>query len=254
VQLRDARYVSPHAELRELSDNALLARLRPLPRGSAEREAICEILVARYASLVRRCVQRYRQSPESPEDLLQVGYVGLLKAINNFDTAPGDSLSAYAQPCVSGEIKRYFRDRRWQIRVCRQSQELLLEMRSAEETMTQQLGRTPADSELAGHLGVPEADVLEARRAYQVFTTHSLDAPVSSRDDPALLADIIGEDDPAIAHAIDIQAVHAHLDELPEREHRILMLRFYGNLTVRAVQSTPSRTAPSAWPRSARTT
>jgi RNA polymerase sigma-B factor len=227
----DARYLSLHAELRELSDNALLARLRPLPLGSAEREAICEVLVARYASLVRRCAQRYRQSPESAEDLLQVGYVGLLKAINNFDAAHGDSLSAYAQPCVSGEIKRYFRDRRWQIRVCRQSQELLLEMRSAEETMTHQLGRAPADSELADHLGVAEADVLEARRAHQVFTAHSLDAPVSSRDDPALLADMIGEDDPAIDHATDIQAVHAHLDDLPEREQRILMLRFYGNLT-----------------------
>ena len=69
--MSDARYLSPHAELRELSDNALLARLRPLPRGSAEREAICEILVARYASLVRRCVHQYRQSPESAEDLLQ---------------------------------------------------------------------------------------------------------------------------------------------------------------------------------------
>jgi RNA polymerase sigma-B factor len=227
----DARYPSLHDELRKLSDNALLARLRPLPSGSAEREAICEILVARYASLVRRCAQRYRQSPESAEDLLQVGYVGLLKAINNFDAAHGDSLSAYAQPCVSGEIKRYFRDRRWQIRVCRQSQELLLELRSAEETLTHQLGRTPADSELADHLGVPEADVLEARRAHQVFTAHSLDAPVSDRDDPALLADMIGEDDPAIDHATDIQAVHAHLDDLPEREQRILMLRFYGNLT-----------------------
>jgi RNA polymerase sigma-B factor len=209
----------------------LLARLRGLPRGSAEREAICEILITRYAGLVRACVRPYLRSPEPAEDLLQVGYVGLLKAINNFDPAFGDSLSAYAAPCVSGEIKRHFRDRRWQIRVGRQDQELLLEMRAAEEALTQQLGRTPDDRELARHLAVTEDDVREARRAYQAFAAHSLDAPLSHDDDPGLLGEILGEDDHAVAHAIDIDAVRTHLDELPEREQRILMLRFYGNLT-----------------------
>ena len=199
--------------------------------GRAEHEAICEILVTRYAGLVQSCVRPYRNSPEPAEDLLQVGYVGLLKAINNFDPDYGESLAAYAAPTISGEIKRHFRDRRWQIRVSRHAQELLLEMRTAEETLTQQLGRTPDDRELARHLGVPEDDVLQARQARQAFTTYSLDAPLSDGDDPGVLADLLGEDDPAVAHAIDIDAVHAHLDELPEREQRILMLRFYGNLT-----------------------
>ena len=97
--------------------------------------------------------------------------------------------------------------------------------------MTHQLGRTPDDGELARRLGVPEDDVLEARQANLAFTAYSLDAPLSSHDTPALLADMIGEDDPAITHTVDIEAVHAHVDELPEREQRILMLRFYGNLT-----------------------
>ena len=79
--------MSLHAEMQALSDNVLLVRLRGLPRGSAEREVICEILVTRYAGLVRSCVRPYRGSPESAEDLLQVGYVGLLKTINNFDPA-----------------------------------------------------------------------------------------------------------------------------------------------------------------------
>ena len=100
---------SPHAELQALSDNALLARLRPLPRGRAEREAICEILLSRYAGLVRSCVWPYRHSPEPAEDLLQVGYLGLLKAINGFDPACGDSLAAYAAPCISGRSKGYVR-------------------------------------------------------------------------------------------------------------------------------------------------
>jgi RNA polymerase sigma-B factor len=223
--------LSLDAELDALSDNALLARLRPLARGSIERELICEILLSRYAGLVRSCVRPYRQSPEPAEDLLQVGYVGLLKAINSFDPSFGDSLAAYAQPCVSGEIKRHFRDRRWQIRVRRQDQELLLEMRAAEETLTQQLGRAPDDRELARHLSVPEDDVLQARKAHQAFTACSLDAPLSYGNDPGLLADVLGEDDPAVAHVTDIEAVRAHLDELPERDQRILMLRFYGNLT-----------------------
>jgi RNA polymerase sigma-B factor len=223
--------VSLHAELRELPDTVLLARLRELPRGSAKREAVCEILVTRYAGLVGSCVRRYRNSPEPAEDLQQVGYVGLLKAINNFDPRNGESLGAYALPCISGEIKRHFRDRRWQIRPRRPAQELLLEMRPAEEALTQQLGRTPEDSELAAYLGVREDDVLEARQAQLAFTAYSLDAPLSAQDNPGLLADVLGEDDPAISRAVDIQAVRAHLDELPEREQRILMLRFYGNLT-----------------------
>jgi RNA polymerase sigma-B factor len=223
--------LSPHAELQAQSDNELLARLRELPRESAEHEAVCEILVTRYAGLVQSCVRPYRNSPEPVEDLLQVGFVGLLKAINNFDPDCGDSLAAYATPTISGEIKRHFRDRRWQMRVSRRAQELLLEMRTAEEDLTQQLGRAPEDSELARHLGVPDDDVRQARQARQAFTTYSLDAPLSDGADPGVLADLLGQDDPAVDHTIDIDALHTHLDELPQREQRILMLRFYGNLT-----------------------
>ena len=132
-------------------------------------------------------MRSYRRSPEPAEDLLQVGYLGLLKAINNFDPSCGDSLNAYAQPCISGEIKRHFRDRRWQIRVRRQDQELLLELRAAEEMLTQQLGRTPGDRELARHLSVTVDDLRQARQAHQAFAASSLDAPLSGSDDPGLL-------------------------------------------------------------------
>ncbi len=219
------------AELMSMSDRELLARLGVLPRDSAERQAACDILVRRYAGLVRSCVRPYLSSPESADDLVQVGYVGLLKAINNFDPRQGESLAAYALPCVTGEIKRHFRDRRWQIRVSRQAQELILELRAAEEDVTQQLGRTPDDRELARHLGVPEDEVRQARQAHMAFSAHSLDAPLSVDSDPAVLGDLLGEDDPAMNHAIEMEAVSVHLDELPEREQRILMLRFYGNLT-----------------------
>jgi RNA polymerase sigma-B factor len=218
-------------ELKELSDNALLSKIRALPRDSEVRAAVCEILVDRYQKLVRSCVRQYRGSPEPTEDLMQVGYVGLLKAINNYDPEVGDSLSAYAQPCVSGEIKRHFRDKRWQIHVRRSAQELLLELRKATEELTQQLGRVPEEAELAERLGVSQDDMQEARQADLVFSTYSLDAPMSDRDDPALLADMLGEDDPDVAHTIDMEAVNKHWEELPEREQRILVMRFYGNLT-----------------------
>src|ERR1700683_3831891 len=141
------------AELKELTDNALLAKVHSLPRGSELRAAACEILVERYGKLVRPCVRQYRGSPEPTEDLMQVGYLGLLKAINNYDPEVGDSLSAYPQPCVSGEIKRHFRDKRWQIHVRRSAQELLLELRKANEDLTHQLGREPGEDELAERLG-----------------------------------------------------------------------------------------------------
>jgi RNA polymerase sigma-B factor len=192
---------------------------------------LCEIVVGRYAQLVQSCVQHYRGSPEPADDLMQVGYVGLLKAINNFNPELGDSLPAYAMPCISGEIKRHFRDKRWQIHVKRQTQELLLEMRAATEQMTHQLGRAPCDKEIAVRLGVSEADALAARQAELVFAAYSLDAPLSDREDSARLADLLGRDDQEVEHVLDMEAVNAHWEELPEREQRILVMRFYGNLT-----------------------
>jgi RNA polymerase sigma-B factor len=220
-----------HPDLRGLSDNELLARLRALPRVGSERAVICEILVERYAYLVQACVRPYRRSPEPVEDLMQVGYVGLLKAINGFDPAVGDSLSAYAAPCISGEVKRHFRDKRWQVHVRRSVQELFLQMRAAAGGLAQELGRAPSDGELAAALQVTEDEIREARQASLAFTAFSLDAPLSDQEDAAVLADVLGEDDGEFEHAIDMDAVQVHMEELPEREQRILALRFYGNLT-----------------------
>jgi RNA polymerase sigma-B factor len=219
------------AELERLSDDELLSRLHALPRDSEQRAATCEILVERYEKLVRSCVRQYRGSPEPTEDLMQVGYVGLLKAINNYDPAIGNSLTAYAAPCVSGEIKRHFRDKRWQIHVRRSAQELVLELRKAAEELTQQLGRSPSEEELAERLGVSGEDLQEAKQADMVFSTYSLDAPLSDTDDPTQLGDVLGGEDAEMEHTIDMEAVATHWDELPKREQRILVMRFYGNLT-----------------------
>ena len=219
------------ARLAQLSDDELLARCRALPKDSQQHSAACELLVRRYEKLVRACVRQYSGSPEPVEDLTQVGYVGLLKAINNYDPAFGNGLRAYAVPCITGEIKRHFRDKRWQIHVRRPVQELLLELRTVTEQLTHKLGRVPCDDELAKALGVTTDDILEARQAEQVFTAYSLDAPLGGLDDPAELGDVIGDEDPGVGRTIDMEAVSQHWDELPRREQRILVLRFYGNLT-----------------------
>jgi RNA polymerase sigma-B factor len=221
----------PDTALAERGDSELLALIRARANGDAARAAACEVLVIRYQSLVRNCVQHYRDSPEPVEDLMQAGYVGLLKAINNFDPQLGGSLAAYAQPCVSGEIKRHFRDKRWQIHVKRSAQELLLRLRRARSELAQELGRSPRDTELAAHLGVSQADLLEALQADLVFQTHSLDAPLSGQQEAATLADLIGANDPQVEQTLDMEAVLTHWHDLPEREQRILTMRFYGNMT-----------------------
>jgi RNA polymerase sigma-B factor len=214
-----------------LEDRELLGIVRSLPRASERRGAACELLVSRHRHLVWSSVQRYGRGPEPTEDLMQVGYIGLLKAINNFDPAFGGSLAAYAQPCITGEIKRHFRDKRFLVHVKRSVQELILQAREATTQLTQELGRVPTESDLARHLGVSGAELREAQRAELALRPSSLDAPVAGRPGTASLADFLGEEDPAMEHALGIHSVAVHWGELPRREQQILTLRFYGDMT-----------------------
>jgi RNA polymerase sigma-B factor len=215
----------------ERSDEALVHAVQSAPHGSGPRDSACEELIVRYEPLVRHCAQRYRHSPEPQEELMQVGYVGLLKAINNFDPAVGRNLAAYAQPCISGEIKRHFRDKRWQVHVKRSVQELRQELRQARAELTQRLARAPRTDELAQHLGVSDAELIDAERAELAFRAASLDAPLAGDDENASLADLVGAEDPRLEHALDIQSVWEHWGDLPARQQRMLMMRFYGNMS-----------------------
>jgi RNA polymerase sigma-B factor len=154
-----------------------------------------------------------------------------MKAINNYDPAVGHGLAAYAQPCVSGEIKRHFRDKRWQISVQRPIQELRLQIRVAVPDLTHQLSRPPSDAELAVYLGVTEAEVTAAQLASRAFQVGSLDAPLGSEASGDTAGDLLGSEDPGLEHTIDMAAVWKHYPELPAREQRLLMMRFYGNMT-----------------------
>ena len=211
-------------------DAELLTVISAEPLGSEQREAACQVLVQRYSWLVSSCVQQYSGSPEFREDLLQVGYVGLLTAINRFDPELGSSLPGYARPCISGEIKRHFRDKRWQVRVRRPIQELRLRMREAAGELTQQLSRSPREDELADFLAVSIEDVREARLADEAFLVRSLDTPMGD-DDGASLGDFLATEDPGLEQVVDMEALRVVWPTLPEPEQRILMMRYYGGMT-----------------------
>ena len=219
------------ADLAGLDDLALLSLVQSLPLASQWRAAACELLVTRYQVLVRSCVRAYRGGPVPTEDLMQVGYYGLLKAISHFDPAAGASLGAYARPCISGELKRYFRDKRWALHVDRPVQELILLVRDATEPLTHQLGRIPADSDLVRHLGVSGDKVRQARQAQLAFQPSSLDAPQTDYGTTITLADSLGAEDPRLDHMLGMHAVSAHWGELPPREQQILIMDFGDGLT-----------------------
>ena len=218
-------------ELAELDDRELLGIAGSLPRFGQRRMAACELLVVRYRYLVWSCVQRYNRGPEPAEDLLQVGYVGLVAAINNFDPAVGCSLATYARSYINGEIKRYFRDKRWRVHVVRPVKELVMQARTATWQLAQELGRMPTESDLAASLGVSGHDLRNAQLAEMAFELSSLDAPLSGQPGTALLADLFGEEDPQMDHMLDMQAVATHWGELSPDEQKILFLRFYGGMT-----------------------
>jgi RNA polymerase sigma-B factor len=218
-------------ELAGLDDQALLGMVRLSAQASERQAAACELLVSRYQGLVRSCVRPYLRSPEPAEDLMQVGYIGLLKAIGNFDPAAGASLATYARPCISGELKRHFRDKRWQVQVNRPVQELVLQVRAVTWRLAQELGRTPSESDLARHLGVSGSDLRQARRAELAFWPNSLDTPLPGQPGLITLADVLGTEDPRIEHMLGMQAVATHWGELPAREQQILQLDFRGGMT-----------------------
>jgi len=218
-------------DLTSLDDHALIDIVRSLPLDSTRRGVACEVLVARYQGLVRSCVRRYLRSPELAEDLMQVGYIGLLKAISNFDPAFCSSLAAYAQPCIRGELKRHFRDKRWQVHVTRSVQDLVLEIREATWQLAQELGRIPAEADLTRHLRISKEELRHARRAELAFQPGSLDAPLAGQTGVGTLADLLGQEDPRLEHMVGMHAVAAHWHELPPREQEILLMDFRSGMT-----------------------
>jgi len=189
-----------------------------------------EQLVNRYLPLARHLARRYSRRGEDVDDLTQVASFALLKAIDRFDPQRGLAFTSFAVPTITGELKRYFRDHGWMVRVPRDVQELKLRLDTATETLTGSLGRAPTPGELAEQTGTSVEQVLEAIAANTAHFPDSLDRPLSEDGDETFDG-TVGHDDPGFSRAEDAAVVDQLLDTLDERERVILRLRFEQELT-----------------------
>ncbi|MEV6651407.1 RNA polymerase sigma factor SigF [Streptomyces sp. NPDC051219] len=209
---------------------AMFIELRKLPDGSPERAQLRNQLVRMHLPLVEHLARRFRNRGEPLDDLTQVATIGLIKSVDRFDPERGVEFSTYATPTVVGEIKRHFRDKGWAVRVPRRLQELRLALTTATAELSQQHGRSPTVHELAERLGISEEEVLEGLESANAYSTLSLDVPDTDDESPAV-ADTLGAEDEALEGVEYRESLKPLLEDLPPREKRILLLRFFGNMT-----------------------
>jgi RNA polymerase sigma-B factor len=208
-------------------DRALFARYLDT-RSAADRTA----LVERFLPLARELAHRYKRPSESFDDLFQVASLGLVKAIDRFDPTRAVAFSTFAVPTIAGELKRYYRDYTWSVRVARSLQELALRVDRAVSDYSSQHGRQPTVAEIGAVVGATEEDVLEALQARSAHQASSLDAPRGGpEDDEGTVADALGDDDSGFAAADDRVALEQLMRDLTTREREILRLRFEEDLT-----------------------
>ncbi len=212
-------------------EHQLLDVLAATDPSSPDHSAARDELVTMHLPLVEHLARRFRDRGEPHDDLVQVGTIGLIKAVDRFDPDRGVEFSTYATPTIVGEIKRHFRDRGWTIRVPRRVQELRAHISRAAAELSQSTGRSPTVRELAEHLGVDEDDIVEGLESSHAYSTMSLDSPVSGEDGAVSLGTTIGSDDDALEGVEFRESLKPLLDALPERERSIIVMRFFHNLT-----------------------
>lgn len=183
-------------------------------------------IVETYDPLAARLARRYRGRGEPLDDLVQVARLGLVNAIDRFDPDYGVQFATFATRTIIGELKRHLRDKTWAVRVPRSLQERWLETSRAAEDLTHKLGRSPTISEIAEHIGASKEDVLEALDAGSAYTAGSLDTPVHE-DGGASVADMLGASDGRLESAGEWAALTEAVEQLPERERTILVMRFF---------------------------
>ncbi|EYT82054.1 RNA polymerase sigma factor SigF [Streptomyces sp. NPDC003703] len=230
-EIGDATKVAPK-DARELS-RLFFSRLATLEEGTPEYSYARNTLIEMNMSLVRFAAGRYRsRNPEEMEDIVQVGMIGLIKAIDRFEISREVEFTSFAVPYIVGEIKRFFRDTSWAVHVPRRLQEARVHLAQATEELRSRMGRTPSTRELAELMSLSEAEVVEARVASNGYRAASLDAALSTSDDSETpLADFIGFDDAALALVEDFHALAPVIAALDERDRRIIHMRFVEELT-----------------------
>jgi RNA polymerase sigma-B factor len=209
----------------ERSVDALLIAYHREGDTAARDQALVELM-----PLVRSLASRYAGRGEPLEDLVQVGALGLIKAVDRFDVDRGVEFSSYAVPTIVGEIRRHFRDKAWAMHVPRRLKELSVRLSRVLDELTTQLGRSPTIAELAEATGAEDEDVIDALDSAHAYSTHSLNAPFEAGGDETL-ADRLGTDEAGYWEVEDGSLVAEGLDALDARERRIVELRFFEEMT-----------------------
>lgn len=219
-------------DARELSKQ-FFRRLTELEEGTHEYQYARNTLIEMNMSLVRYAAGRFRsRGPEEMEDIVQVGMIGLIKAIDRFELSREVEFTSFAIPYIVGEIKRFFRDTSWSVHVPRRLQEARVQLARATEELRSRLGRTPTTAELAQLMSLSEKEVDEARVASNGYNSASLDAAIGSEPDgESVLADFIGTEDAALELVEDFHALAPMIADLDERERKIVHWRFVEELT-----------------------
>jgi RNA polymerase sigma-B factor len=207
----------------------LFAELPTLDPSSARYRDIRDELVTAHLPLVRYLARRFAGRGESADDLMQIGTVGLLQAIDRFEPDRGLEFSTFATPNIAGEIKRHFRDRGWMVRVPRRLQELQGELAAGISDLSQRLGRSPTVPEIAAHLGLTEEEVIDGTESARAYSAVPIDVPSTTTG--MTVADTLIESDSALDHVELRHALRPVLADLAERERQALTLRFVDNKT-----------------------
>jgi RNA polymerase sigma-B factor len=220
------------ADARALS-RLFFDRLATLEEGTPEHQYARNTLIEMNMSLVRYAAGRFRsRGPQEMEDIVQVGMIGLIKAIDRFELSREVEFTSFAVPYIVGEIKRFFRDTSWAVHVPRRLQEARVELARATEELGSRLGRRPTTKELAELMNLPEQEVVDAMVAANGYTSASLDAAVSGAEEGEnVLADFIGTDDTGMELVEDLHSLAPLLAQLDERDRRIIHMRFVEELT-----------------------
>ncbi|MFZ2529692.1 MAG: SigB/SigF/SigG family RNA polymerase sigma factor [Rhodococcus sp. (in: high G+C Gram-positive bacteria)] len=209
--------------------SVLLAVHRRCPAGSDRATALHSQIVTTAMPLAQNIARRFAGRGEDMDDLNQVAYVGLLHAIDRYDPEKGRGFVAYAVPTIMGEIRRYFRDHAWSTHVPRRLKDLTVSINKVTDDLAQRLGRSPTAAEIAAEIGAETGEVIETLAARSAHQPASLDTPldISGDGSGATLADTLGEEDSELAKSERYLLLRPLLERVPERERRILMMRFF---------------------------
>jgi RNA polymerase sigma-B factor len=217
----------PNEDLRS-ADREMFEQLAALEAGTSEHEALRAALIERHLPLVTFMARKFADRGEPLDDLIQVGTIGLIKAIDRFEISKGFEFSTFATPTIVGEIKRHFRDKTWAVRVPRRLQELGASVTKATTELTQKLDQSPTPKEIAKHLGITVDDVAEALESNAAYSTVSLDV---TSETSTSIGETFGALDEALEGVEYRESLKPLLSQLDDREKRILQMRFFDNLS-----------------------